>query len=145
MAEDKNESCSSTSEPEEPEANTNHDTDGDASGGSDASTAPTKSRHKTRLLRARPAQTLANATKAWIAPASAAILSKSGGQRNEDDRVIRAARAPRKWKPQLEWSLATNWESPAKMRMDQTKREPDGPDFDKAIKAEVDALWSNGT
>lgn len=145
MAEDENESGSSSSEPEESKAHTKHDTDGDASGGSDASIAPTKSRHPTRLLRVRPAQTRAYATKAWIAPAGAAILAGSDGQCNEDGRVMRAARAPRIWEPNLGRALATNGASPDKMRMDQAKREPDWPDFDKAIKAEVDALWSNGT
>lgn len=48
--------------------------------------------------------------------------------------------------PILGWALAAmGGRSPDKMRIDQARREPDWPDFDKAVKAEVDALWDQGT
>lgn len=56
-----------------------------------------------------------------------------------------AAPAPRTHTPTVAWALAANGPSPDKMRMDRAKREDDWPEFAKAINAEVDTLWKEGT
>lgn len=93
--------------------------DEDKSGGSDEKDecAPTQSRHPARLLRANPARKRPYATRAWSVTRMQSVA----------------------------WALATSGGSPDKMRMDQAKREPDWPEFDKATRAEVEALHANGT
>jgi len=46
----------------------------------------------------------------------------------------------------LSWALAARARgNPDKMRLYQAKKEPDWSEFDKAIQAEVQSLWENGT